>query len=71
MLAFPAQTRATAERMSELRSQHQAEVAALLARYRALRGNVAGYNKAVESVISGAVGAASTADGGAGGRDQA
>jgi hypothetical protein len=37
----------------ELKAHHQAAVAALLARYQQLRGEVASYNKALQSVMAG------------------
>jgi hypothetical protein len=47
------QTRAVTEKTSELKSHHQAAVAALLARYQQLRSEVASYNKALQAVMAG------------------
>lgn len=46
------QTRAMAEKTSELRQKHQAAVAGLLKRYMQLRSEVTSYNKALESVMA-------------------
>lgn len=46
------QSRAVAERTAELQAKHGAAVAALLARYRQLRAEVAAYNGRLESVMA-------------------
>lgn len=46
------QTRAMADKTSELKQKHQAAVAGLMKRYMQLRSEVANYNKALETVMS-------------------